>query len=196
VELVLVIEEFFIEQVRERVAEELEIASRCFKNECSVLDHADRSTLLEAYAECATIPFLRCSMDFPEKPNDEQLVQVLEESNRYYSMTPVLEYHEEEEAHQTNRSNWPELIGGIFSTSNRRAFQTRFGLDIRSSFVSLPDNGIFSDEFGFPQATIAYLTLPGSVKRRRKWHGNVREMSDNNILHEYPSMEKTVSAWL
>ena len=180
------IEGFFIKQVHEEVTRKLEAASRCFKNECSILDHADHSTLLERYAECATTLFLRGSEDFPDDPNDEQLIQAFEYFHGYYFMTPVLEHWEEEEAHQTNRSNWPELVEGIFSQNNRQAFQERFGLDIWSSFVSLPDDNT-SDEFGFPQATIAYLTLPHSVERRHKWSGNLREGSNGDVFHEYPS---------
>lgn len=180
------IEGFFVKQVRGNVTEELAVASRCFKNECSILDHADRSTLLEIYAERATNPHLSRSGDFPDNPSDEQLVEGLERGQDDYSLTPALEYYEEEEAHQENRSKWPELVGEIFSQSNRQAFQRRFGLDIWSSFVSLPDDGT-PDGFGYPHATIAYLTLPNSIERLHKWSGNLRETCDGDILHEFPS---------
>lgn len=187
VELIQMIEGFIIKEVHEEVTKELEVASRCFKNKCSIVDHADRSRLLKLYAKCAT--FLpRDFEDFPDDPNDEQLVQVLKDNFWYTFSSPVLEDYEEEEAHQTNRFNWPKLVGGIFSQSNRREYQKRFGLDIWSSFVSLPHDGMSgSDEFGFPQATIAYLTLPDSVERRRKWSGNLREKTHFDTFYEYPS---------
>jgi len=77
VELVHTIEESFVEQVHGRVTEELAVASRCFKNKCSILDHADRGRLLKMDATYATSS---CRwMDFPDDPNDEQLVEALEE---------------------------------------------------------------------------------------------------------------------
>ena len=182
VELVQMIEGFIIKEVHEEVTKELKVASRCFKNKCSILDHTDRSTLLEIYAECATTFLPRDFVYFPDDPDDEQLVDALEDSYE------ALGGHEEVEAHQTNRSNWAELVGGIFSQSNRREFQKCFGLDIWSSFVSLPDDGMgFSDEIGFPQATIAYLTLPDSVERRHKWSWNLREQMQFDTFYEYPS---------
>ena len=182
------IEGYIIKEVREEATKELEVASRCFKNECSILDHADRSRLLKLYAKCATTFFPRDFEDFPDDPNDEQLVQALDYSYRYPFSSPLLEYHEEEEALQTNRFNWPKLVGGIFSQSNRREFQKRFGLDIWSSFVNFPDDdGRFFAGFGFPQATVAYLTLPNSVKRRHKWSGNFREETDDDTFYEHPS---------
>ena len=179
------IEGYIIKEVHEEVTKELEVASRCFKNKCSIIDHADRSTLLEMYAKCATTFLPRDCEDFPDDPNDAQLVQALEGS--YWDPFPrlVLDYHEEEQAHQTNRFNWPELVRGIFSQSNRRAFQKRFGLDIWSSFVSVPGRG--GRFFSFPQATIAYLTLPNSVKRRHRWIGNLREEIDVDTFYEEPS---------
>lgn len=129
VELVHTIEESFVEQVHGRVTEELAVASRCFKNKCSILDHADRGRLLKMDATYATSS---CRwMDFPDDPNDEQLVEALEEIHDDDCFVgQKLEWHEEEEAHQWNRSDWPQLIEGIFSKSNRRAFQRRFGLDL------------------------------------------------------------------
>jgi hypothetical protein len=140
------------------------------------------------YARCTTALLPHDSKDFPDDPNDEQLVQALESGHNDYLQRPMLEYDEEEGAHQTNRFNWPELVREIFSQSNRRAFRERFGLDIWSSFVSLPDDdGSLSDGFGFPQATIAYLTLPKSVKRRHEWSGNLREEMDGDTFYEHPS---------
>lgn len=182
------IERFIIKEVHEEVTKELEVASRCFENECSIIDHADRSTLLEMYAKRVTTFLPRDSEDFPDDPDDEQLVQVLEDGYGDPFPRPVLEYHEEEQAHRTNRFNWLELVRGLFTQSNRRTFQKRFGLDIWSSFVSSPyGGGRFFGELRFPQATIAYLTLPNSVKRSHVWIGNLREEIDVDTFYEEPS---------
>ena len=173
------IEAHVVKSAHKKVAKDLHAASQCFRNECSLLNHEDRDTLLQRYHEGRDDSSLELQENLPEDPDDDLLVEILDDT---------LPYLDDEEAHQTNRSRWPLIIHGIFSPSNRQMFQRRFGLDIWFSFVSLPNDGRFSEEYGFPQATIAYLTLPNSVKRQQRWCGNIREEQNGDVFHEYRSL--------
>jgi hypothetical protein len=170
VELVRMIEGYLVAPLRAKATEELVAASRCFKNECSMLDHVDRDTLLEIYDDWVIGTDTR-HPEYFDNPDDKQLVSVLRHGHRKYP-PPELEYLEEEETHEANRHRWPRAMKDAFSESNRSMFQKRFGLDIWYSFVRLPCNGRYDEHFGLPQAAIAYLTLPNSVTSSRKWPEN------------------------
>jgi hypothetical protein len=165
VELIKMVEGYVAKPVRERVATNLAVASRCFKNDCSLIDHADREMPLDLYREGVEA----FELDYySRKPNDKQLLRVVREYYEPLAHTGI----DEEEAHHRKRVLWPETVGRIFSPTNRAMFSKKFGLDIWFSFVRLADDGRLHEILGVPQATITYLTLPGSVTRQHKWDGN------------------------
>jgi len=172
------IEGYIIAPVRRKAAEDLDDASKCFRNDCSLLNHVDRDETVQKYYQCVENGEIRDEETCSDEPDDADLLEVAE---------GTISYEEEEEAHQENRADWPLIIGRIFSANNREMFQRRFGLDIWFTFVSLPDDRRFSEEYGFPQATIAYLTLPDCVTRRHRWDANLREQKNGDVFHEYRS---------
>jgi hypothetical protein len=171
VELIKMIEGYLIKPIREKVAQDLAAASRCFENDCSLIDHVDRETLLDMYHQTLDeFHMTHPPRELPRKPNDEQLICLRRE---YYEMG-FEAATEEYTAHHRKRALWPTISENIFSKANQAMFLERFGLDMWVSFVRLPDEGIYrgKDDFGDPQATVTYLTLPGSVARQHKWDGN------------------------
>lgn len=82
--------------------------------------------------------------------------------------------------HNDNRSVWPLTVKKIFSEANRLMFVDRFGLDIWFSFVRLAHDDRLDARFGAPQATITYLTLPDSIKRRHEWRKSVQTSYGEN----------------
>jgi hypothetical protein len=130
VELVKMIEGHVASSVREKLAERPVVASRCFRNDCSLIDHADRETLMDLYRD--DVESFRRD-DHTDTPNDEQLIRTLMSYYKPFARTGI----DEHEVHQLNRIAWPTTIGGIFSKANREMFLTKFGLDIWFSFVRL-----------------------------------------------------------
>jgi hypothetical protein len=174
------IERYYVEPVHQKVADDLYKASGCFRNECSLSHHAEREVLLRLYREG-----MRASpLDhFPDEPDGWQLERFL---YKYCDPTynPAID---EPGVHQHKRALWPPKIKSIFSKANRAMFLDRFGLDIWFSFVCLADNGTYEEEFGLPQATITYLTLPGSITRKHKWEANCHYRDANGNKVTIPS---------
>jgi hypothetical protein len=85
-----------------------------------------------------------------------------------------LEDIEEGDSHERNRSQWPLTVEKIFSESNRSMFKGRFGLDIWHSFARMPhsENSQYGSDYGAPQATITYLTLPDTATKCRRWQNS------------------------
>jgi hypothetical protein len=157
VELVKMIEGHVASSVREKLAERSVVASRCFRNDCSLIDHADRETLTDLYRKGVEslqpddyspprtpndeqlMDLYRDDVesfrrdDHTDTPNDEQLTRTLMSYYKPFARTGI----DEHEVHQLNRIAWPTTIGGIFSKANREMFLTNFGLDIWFSFVRL-----------------------------------------------------------
>jgi len=158
-ELVRMIVPYVVKPVRERAAQELAVASRCFKNECSVLDHADRQTLLQTYkVYMRGIDPEHREVYSLQNPTDADLKRAFEK------MEDFSKYIDEKVGHHKNRVAWLRRMEEAFDPDHRAMFQRQFGLDIWYSFVSRrPGPGTW------PQATIAYLILPGSVKRQHSW---------------------------
>jgi hypothetical protein len=175
VELVKMIEGHVASSVREKLAERATVASRCFRNDCSLIDHADKEMLMDLYREGVEAFNLE---HYPRTPNDSQLMRVLRDYYQPYPNTGI----DEEEAHQHNRDSWLTTIGRIFSEASRAMFLTKFGLDIWFSFVRLDRR--YRQKWGAPQATIAYLTSPGSVTRQYKWDGDahVQDVHGNDYI--------------
>jgi hypothetical protein len=71
--------------------------------------------------------------------------------------------------HEKNKTAWVRTIRRIFNKTHRSMFQRRFGLDIWFSFVRLPAAEDYRRDTAVPQATIAYLTLPGPTMRQHSW---------------------------
>ncbi|GAB7327907.1 hypothetical protein MBLNU13_g11690t2 [Cladosporium sp. NU13] len=76
-ELVKMIEGYVIEPVREKVAKDLEVASRCFKDECSILDRASRADLLWFYNKWVDETNTR-HQEYFHDPTDAELMECLE----------------------------------------------------------------------------------------------------------------------
>jgi hypothetical protein len=84
VELVRMIAPYVSKPLRERVAQKLAVASCCFKNECSIFDHADRTRLLQMYHFCMAEMSLRTHGPYSLKdPTDAKLKSAFE--NRSFS---------------------------------------------------------------------------------------------------------------
>jgi hypothetical protein len=95
VELIKMIEGHVTSPVREKLAERSAVASRCFKNDCSLLDHADRELLMDLYREGID----SFQLDhYPLTPTDEQLMRVLGDYYQPYARNGI----DEEDAHQRN----------------------------------------------------------------------------------------------
>jgi hypothetical protein len=192
VELVKMIEGYAVEPVRKKVSKDLEVASRCFRRQCSLLDHADRRELMKIYIGWVGKDMLRPGQS--SEPSDAELLDLVEEV-AMCGYSPYLEELDEEPEHEENRDLWPSTVEEIFSKSNRSLFKERFGLDIWYSFVRLPhhqSSGSFP-EFGYPQTTITYLTLPDSVSAGQSWAGNeeieepdgTRPVECNHYMHGF-----------
>lgn len=164
------IEGYIVEPVRKKLAEDLAGDSRCFKNDCSLLDHVDRDTLVEMYHERAEFMEMR---RYDDEPDDEELLYVMDGDFESFE-----DARDQEEVHQENRLRWPATIRRIFSKTNREMFSNRFGLDIWFSSVVLDDNGRLERASGVPQATVTYLTMPTSVTRRRNWTQSTGQNED------------------
>lgn len=163
VELVKMIEGYVVEPLREKLAKDLEVASRCFKNECSILDHASRADLLWFYEKWVYESNTR-HPEYFQDPTDAESVECLETGIGYDP--PDLHGLNEEAAHERNREKWPRLMGQIFSERNRWMFRKRFGLDIWHSFIRLPYNHRGLEEYGFlkpPSRILRYRTKSQDV---------------------------------
>jgi len=176
IELVKMIEGYVVEPVRKKVAKDLEAASRCFRNACSILDHASRADLLWFYNKWVDETVER-HPEYYDDPTDAELEECLTTGVRHYDPPDLQDLHEEA-AHDRNRKKWPSLMEQIFSERNRWMFQQRFGLDIWHSFARLPYTNWNLEEYGFPQATITYLTLPNRVSRQHQW-------SEHDFIEDY-----------
>lgn len=185
-ELIKMIEGYVVEPVRKKVARDLEVASRCFRTECSIVDHASRADLLWFYNKWVDETVMR-HPEYYDDPTDEELVECLTSGVRYYEPPDLRDLHEKA-AHERNRKNWPLRLEQIFSEHNRWMFQKRFGLDIWHSFVRLPYMYRNQEEWGFPQATITYLTLPNRVSRHHQW-------SEHDCIEDYTSDRRTESGF-
>jgi hypothetical protein len=172
VELVEMIEGQVVVPIHKTVTRDLEAAARCFKMKCSILDHADQHNLLGISNE------YRCH-GYPRDPNDEELMDALDHIAICHE-PEELAMTDEESIHEANKSEWLLTIERIFSESNRSMFKQRFGLDIWHSFARLPQDqsSNYDPEFGAPQATITYLTLPNSITRSHAWPDN-EEIDDD-----------------
>jgi len=162
------IEGYAVDPVRREVAKELEAASRCFRRECSLLDHADRGKLMEIYNGWVDRDMFSPAKS--SKPSDEELLDRLLDV-AICRDSPYLEELDESPKHEKNRIEWPLTVGEIFSESNRTLFRERFGLDIWYSFARLPhhEDSEYLPDFGFPQATITFLTLPNPGRSDHHW---------------------------
>jgi hypothetical protein len=177
IEVVKIIDTYLARPVREQVAQELQIASRCFENRCNLFDHVDRDSLRQVYSACMEDMDPEDYAPFPATdPTDEQL----EDAFQHESFAKLVD---DKPAHEKNKIAWVKTIRRIFSTEHCAMFQRRFELDIWFSFVRLPTARDYRLDTAVPQATIAYLTLPGSITRQHSWSTNDvgRDEQDNPI---------------
>lgn len=165
IELIEKIAPYVAKPVREKVTKDFADACRCFRNTCSILDHADRDTLLRAYANFVGGAGTQHTESSDGDPSDEEIVDVLGSVKD----TQLSEFFDEESAHRANEKAWSDTINKTFSDRNAAMFQKRFGLGIWLSFARLADNTFFDTHHA--QTTITYLTFP----------------NDNDMMiHEWP----------
>ena len=165
VEVVKSVDTYLARPVREQVAQELVIASRCFENRCNFFDHMDWETLLQVYSACMEDTDSEDHAPFPATdPTDAQL----EDAFQHESFAKLVD---DKLAHEKNKIAWVKTVRRISSTEHCAMFQRCFGLDIWFSFVRLPTARDYRLDTAIPQATIAYLTLPVSTMRQHSRAG-------------------------
>jgi hypothetical protein len=111
-ELVKMIEGYAVEPVRRKVAEDLSVASRCFRRKCSLLGHADRDELSKTYKGWVGKEVLRPGK--PRKPSDDELLDLVPEV-AMCGYSPYLEALDEGFEHERKRIEWPFTVDEIFS---------------------------------------------------------------------------------
>lgn len=126
VELVKIIEGYAVEPVCRKASKDLEVTSRCFRRQCSLLDHADRLELMKIYNGWMGKDILWLGES--SEPSDAELLNLVSEV-AMCGYSPYLEELDEGSEHEMKRIERPLAVDVSFSQSNRSLFKEHFDLD-------------------------------------------------------------------